>query len=459
LSVASVVVDVTAAHSLHATLCCLLVLVLVCVVAPSTAAPPPRPLCDACGEPFEATAEAHGLALSVERSVATVTVHRNGSATWLVRNRLGDTGTAERLRSNTGLLTDVADGAMWDAEFLGASVSGDVVTLRYREAGFAERSVGGVFRSGAFTERYGYRTLDGLGADHLVVVAPDGTAVDWAVPGATVSGDAGRMTLTDLERGFVTFTPRSSLLGPLFSFLAVVTLVGPTVALNALVGIGLPAATFGLFVGALGGALSWLAPDLGRVRRRAGVGLATAGVLATLLAFVASVSVLGGAAAPVVGVGVAFVVFGAALSRPPVRESVSYRGLVAAAALGVVLAAGSTLAAALATNQNGLTRSLLASLPPLAPVFALLPTGYALGRGRRRLAVGTAMAGAVLALLPTVSLVSPRGGSAVLVVPLAAAYAVGIVLLGAPLLVAGASLGEFDAGRAAGDGPSGHRQP
>ena len=80
---------------LHLCLCCLLIsVVALSVFGPSAAAPPPRPLCDACGDAFERTAEAHGVVLTVERSTATVAVHENGSATWVVRNRLADSPAA-----------------------------------------------------------------------------------------------------------------------------------------------------------------------------------------------------------------------------------------------------------------------------------------------------------------------------------------------------------------------------
>ncbi|WP_240334508.1 hypothetical protein [Halorussus sp. MSC15.2] len=245
-------------RAIRVALCCLLVASLAWSVVPSTAAPPPRPLCDACGESFEATAASEGVTLSVERSTATLTVHGNGSATWVVRNRLADSEGVERLRENAGLRTDVADRAMWDTEFLGASVSSaGVLTARYREPNFAERSVGGVLRSGAFTEAYGYRNLDGLGADRLVVVAPDGMRVGRTVPGATVSADGRRTTLTEFDDGgFVTFVPADTALEPVSSALAIWSLLGPVVGTNLLLYAVLPASVFGLLVAALGAGIS-----------------------------------------------------------------------------------------------------------------------------------------------------------------------------------------------------------
>ena len=417
---------------------------LTAATVPAASAPPPRPLCDACGDSFETTAASHDVDVTVERSTATLSVHRNGSATWVVRNRLADADGLDRLRENASLRAEIADRAMWDAEFLGAAVSSsDVLTLRYREPSFAAESVGGVLRSGAFTEAYGYRNLDGLGADRLVVVAPDGMRVGWTVPGATVADTGRRTTLTRLDRyGFVTFVPEGATFGPVLSVLAVASLLGPAVITNFLTRVAVPTALFGVFVAGACGGLARFGRRVERVAERSGVALSAIGVLVIFLALLTSggVSLFGGAAAPVFGVGVAAVAFGAALSRPGVRERLTYRRLVVGAGLGVLVAAGSTLAAAVAFDQNGLTLSLLTGLPPLVPVLALFPAGYALGAGNRRLAVATATAGFAVSILPFVSLLAPTAQFGPLVVLLATAYAAAIAAVGTPLLVVGMSL-------------------
>ncbi|NHN59181.1 hypothetical protein G9466_08865 [Halorussus sp. JP-T4] len=423
----------------------MLVATLLAATAPAASAPPPRPLCDACGDSFEDTAASHGVDVAVDRSTATLSVHRNGSATWVVRNRLADTDGLARLRANATLRTEIADRAMWDTEFQEATVSqSNVLTLRYREPEFAERSVGGVLRSGAFTEAYGYRNLDGLGADSLAVVAPDGMRVGWTVPGAAVGDDGRRTTLTELDRyGFVTLVPEGATLGPVLSLLAVAALLGPALATNLLTRVAIPSALFGVLVAAACGGLVRFDRRVEPVAERAGAMLAGLGVLAVGLALLSGgVSLLGGAAAPVFGVGAAAIAFGAALSRPGVRERLTYRRLVAGAALGVLVAAASTLAAAVALDQSGLTLAFLTSLPPLVPVFALFPAGYALGAGNRRLAVATATVGFGASLLPFVSLFTPRPQFGPLVVLFAAAYAAAVAAVGAPLLVVGMALAE-----------------
>lgn len=419
-----------------------LVAALVVTVAPGVAAPPPRPLCDACGDSFEATAEAHGVELTVERSTATVSVRENGSATWVVRNRLGDSPGVERLRSNASLRTEIADRAMWNTEFLDANVSSEgVLTMRYREADFASQSVGGVLYSGEFTAAYGYRNLDGLGADRLAVVAPDGTQVGWTVSGGVVSDDGRRMTLTDLDdEGFVTFVPRDATLGPLWSLLAVGSVVAPAFVTNALVGVVLPTAAFALLLGVGVAALPRFGPVAEYVRDAPGRVLTVGGALmAVALLAGGGLSLLGGASAPLFGVAVTFAVFGVALSRSAVRERAGYRTLVAGAILGALLAAGSAVAVAVAFEQRGMTYSLLTSLPFLVPVFALLPAGYAVGRKDHLLALGTAAVGFALPMVLRTSLVSPTGVRPFVVV-FAVAYAVGVVAVGVPLLVVGTSL-------------------
>jgi hypothetical protein len=437
-------------RSLQSGLCALVVVSLAITlvagaVAPAIAAPPPRPLCDACGDSFEATAATHGVDLTVEQSIATVSVRENGSATWVVQNHLGDSAGTERLRSNASLRAEIADRAMWNTEFLGANVSAEgVLTMRYREPDFASQSVGGALYSGEFTEAYGYRNLDGLGADLLVVVAPDGKEVGWTVSGGTVSEDGQRMTLTRLDdEGFVTFVPRDAALGPLWSLLAVGSVVAPTIAANALVGVALPTAAFALLLGIGAAATPRFGPVAERVRDAPGRVLTVGGaVMAVALLAGGGLSLLGGASAPLFGVAVTFAAFGAALSRPGVRERVSYGALVAGAVAGALLAAGATVAVAVASGRYGVTYALLDGLPFLVPVFALLPAGYAFRRGDRLLAGATATVGFALPMVLRTSFVSPTGRVRFILVFLAIAYAVGITVIGTPLLVVGASLAD-----------------
>ncbi|MBV0901729.1 hypothetical protein [Haloarcula salina] len=425
-------------RSLPLLLSVLLVGSLLALAAPVGAAPPPRPLCDACGDQFATTAERHGVSLAVERSTATVAVHENGTATWVVRNHLA--GDGARLRSNATLRRAIGDRAMWDVEFLNATVSrSGVVTLRYREPDFAEPAIGGTFRSGAFTETYGYRNIDGLGADRLVVVAPPGTRVGRPLPDSTVSSDGRQMHITSFDRGgIVTFVPQESAVGPLLSLLAVVTMRGPAVLGNLLTNVAVPAAAFGVLVGAVGGGLSTIRHRLATGARGAGCALAGIGLLVALAPLVAGgLSVLSSSVAPLLGVGIAFVALGLGLSRTGPEWVRSFPALVGVAVGGLAVAVLATAVGTLAVGIRGLTLAMWTSARFLVPVFALLPAGYAVGAGRRRLGVATAVLGFVLALAPTATLYSPFYGFGVLVFVFVLGMAAGVVALGAPLFGVG----------------------
>jgi len=426
------------------TLLCLVCVTLLGTALPAGAAPPPRPLCDACGDSFASTAQSHGVSVTVTHSNATVAVHENGSATWVVHNRLSDSDGAARLRANESLRTAIADRAMWDTELVSANVSDGVMTLRYRETDFAERSIGGAVRTGEFTENYGYRNLDGLGADRLVVVAPEGTRVGWAIDGATVSDDGRRMTLTALNEGsVVTFVPRDTAFGPLLSLLAVGSLLGPVIAVKALAYITLPAAVFTLSTGAAAGGVAWLGWDFRRIRDSAGTVLAGFGTLATALSLFGAVGLLrlSGIAAPLFGGGIALLLCGVGLSRRRVRERAGYRTLVGGAVVGTGIALGATMAGAPLFAPDGFSLQVLSALLGLGPIFVLLPVGYAVGRGNRRLAMKTAVIGFALSVVPVLPVLPTPVGLGVLFVPVATVCAVAVTIAGLPIFLVGVSLG------------------
>lgn len=450
----------------------MLVVSLVAMIAPAGAAPPPRPLCDACGESFEETVEDRGVAvgdefvtypIDVRRSTAEVRVRENGTATWIVRNHLDDSAGTDQLRSNESYRDRIADRAMGDAEFLRANVSdSDVLELRYREDDFAEPSVRGTLRSGEFTSAYGYRNLHGLGADRLDVVAPQEYQVGWTVSGATVSDDGGRMTITELDdNGFVTFVQQDAALGWLWSLFAVAELVAPSAAANALLIAVTPALLFGVVVGiavpvfgrsdgfaaATDRLLSSVGLTVDRLLNAPGIGLAVVGTATTLaMAAIGAVRAVGPSLLPMFGVGIAYAMLGLGISRYGVGERASYRMLGCLAVAGAVVAGAVTFA--FATLATGSPRWLASGIPTLVPVFSLLPAGYALGRGNRRLAGGTAAVGfgvAALSVTPVVAL-GVLGRSFLGVAAVARALSVAVV--GAPLLVVGATLG---AGRSSSD--------
>jgi len=417
----------------------LLVGVVSVVAAPVVGAPPPRPLCDACGDTFETTARGQGVAVSVERSTATVTVHENGSATWVVRNSLR--AGADRLRANTTRRTEIASRAMWDAELLGSAVTpDDVVVLRFREPEFAEPTAGGAMRSGEFTASYGYPNLHGLGADRLTVHAPPGSRIDRAIPGATVEANGTRMTLTDLERqSVVTFVPRDSDVGPLLSLVALASLVGPVVVVNGALLVGAPAL---LVAGVVSTVDYRTEPASVASLDPGGPGLAAIGAGVVVVSLVGVLLGSGGTAATGVGVGVTLAVLGKALARRQVRELASFRRLCGVAVLSAGVAAAVALGVTLLTRGNTLTWSVGGILPLLGPLFALLPAGYALGTAQPTRGVLTAVAGVVVGLEPFVPLYVPLSGLGWLLVAAAVGTTVTALVLGAPLFLVGVGLGQ-----------------
>ncbi|KTG10629.1 hypothetical protein AUR64_08160 [Haloprofundus marisrubri] len=423
------------------------VLIATSLAAPAAdARPPPRELCGFCGENVESAAAEHGLDLTVERSTVTVHVHDNGSATWVVRNRIAEDAAATRLRTNDSLREAIVPG---DPSERSSNIadSGTLVT-RHTESEFAEESVAGTLRSGAFTEGYGYRNLAGLGADELTVVAPEGMRLGWTVSGSTVSEDRTRMTLTEFtdadEGDFVTFVPEDSTFGAVLSPIVVAEKLGPVAALNFGVFVGLPTALFATLVAGVAGAVSWLSTRTGRfeqVEGYVGTGLLAVGVLAVVFPLLSgSMLGIGGFDAPVFGIGVGLAAAGLALSATDARKHATFRTVLAGAVGVACLAAAAAIGGAALFGAFGVTTALLSSLPFVAPVFALLPAGYAVGRGERTLGVATATLAFALPVLSWSPLTAPMAGMALLAVFLAGIYAVAIAVLGAPLLLVGASL-------------------
>lgn len=287
--------------------CCLLA--LAALAAPAVAMPPPEGVCGPCGPGFVDAADEEGVAVTVSHSEAAVDVHANGTATWTVRNRVGDDDAAALAEGDA--LDRVAARAVDDADPV-ARLDGGEVVLRYRVDGFAT-PVAGALRVDHFRQDFAVANYDWLGADRLVLRAPDGYRVAGAPPGATVAGDGSRMTVTAYEAPgtFVTLVPRGPLSG-LRGVAAVAATLAPVVAANARRVLLLPTALFGVVVG---GAVVALPPLLGRLGGRGGVPGADGSAGGDGEG--ADVRRLSGRAAALVGaLGVAAAVGGAFLARP-----------------------------------------------------------------------------------------------------------------------------------------------
>ena len=417
------------------------------------AAPPPRPVCAACGEDFAERAAEYGVNLTVTNSTARVTVHENGTATWVVENRLADGAPLERLRTNGTLRAEIADARYWDVDVRSTSVTDDgVFTARYRDSDFARDGAGGAVLSGAFTHEYGYRNLDGLGADRLVVVAPEGMELAQVVPGGTRTADGTRLVLTAYDRGgFLTFVPQGATFGLLRGWLAIAALVGPAVVRNAAVGVLVPAAVVGTVVGLGGRVLGRLEERVSRLVDDPGRALAVAGGVGVALTLLAgAVSRAGSAGAMVFGVCVVATVAGLAWSR--MTPALSFWRVTAGAIVGSAVATVATLVGSLLFAGRIYWFGLDSRLPAVLALFALVPAGYASGSGATRRGILTAVTGVVVALSLTIPLTA-RLWPFTLAQRLTVAVATALVLvsLGIPFLLTGALLARSGADTA-GDG-------
>ena len=423
-----------------------LALLLATSVLPATAAPPPESLCG-CGDAVESGAANHGLDLTAASSTATVRVHENGSATWVVRVRVADADSAamDRFRANATLRADVVDGAVRDTALRSAAVDGDTLVARFHDPGFAERSTG-VLRSAAFTNHHeGYLRLADLGADELTVVAPEGMAVGWSVPGSTVADDGREMTLTSLDERdvghFVTFVPRDAPLAPLRSLAAVGGFVAPTLFRNVGLFVLASGGLFAASVGAVGTSLSWTADRLGTERDTVPTLLVGLGVVttATALVGIAGVGLFGASAGAALGLCLGLATLGVVCSRLARSYRVTAAAAVVAALLGTVVGVGW---AVLVQGVQPGSVSVPTTFAVLLSVFALVPAGQAFARRQRLLAVGTAAVGFLALALAAVPVTAPSVGlTGVFLWVLAVAFP----LLGSPLLVAGMLLARDDA--------------
>jgi hypothetical protein len=414
------------------------------------AAPPPRPVCAACGDAVEERAAEYGVDLAVTNSTARVTVAENGSAAWLVRNELGERASVDRLRENATLRGELADAHYWDVEVVSTSVTDDgVFTARYRDPDFAREGAGDTLLSGVFTHEYGYRNLEGLGADRLVVVAPDGMQIAQTVPGATRTDDRTRMVLTTYDRGgFVTFVPEGATGGVLWGWLAIAMLVGPVVVRNAAIGILVPAGVVGAVVGLGGRALGRLEDMVSEFVDAPGRALSVVGAGGIAFSLLAGAGGRAGVEGVMLfGVSVVAVTAGFVWSRAGTARVTFWRVAVLAL-VGAGMATVATLAGSVLFSGRVYWFGLASRLPTLLALFALVPAGYAVRRGARRRGVLTAVTGVIVALALTVPLTArlwPFTLAQRLVFAVVSALA--LVAVGLPFLIVGSALARVPAGR------------
>ncbi|QLG27428.1 hypothetical protein HUG10_07640 [Halorarum halophilum] len=155
-------------------------------VTPAVASPQPDPVCGACGSSFEEIAENHGVAVNVTHSTATVQIHENGSATWIVTNRVNESA-ASRLSQNSDLLNRIAREAAAEGwglphvyeeggvTFQTASIDDRTIRIQFQDSDAGTRHAGVLVVDYLHSE--GVRGGWILNADRFTLHGPPGTDV------------------------------------------------------------------------------------------------------------------------------------------------------------------------------------------------------------------------------------------------------------------------------------------
>ena len=411
--------------------------VLVTLVTPAVAAPPPEPLCGPC-DGFEAAAADEGVGVDVEHATATVTLARDGSATWTVRLRVDETA-ARTFADDSTLRQTVAEEAIVGrglpslAEPVGLSttVSGETVVVRFRDPDATDREAGlfvvdflrpdGVLTAGT-ADRVILRGPPGttlLAGDAVVDVTDDGRASDTTEStGVTLyDADTSAGDVSRLDDSVVVFGPPDTTAG--VPALAVAATVVPP-WLDAIWRFGWLPTVVGLVFA------SGVAVLVGWVGRRdwepTTVGRRFTGTVGLVALPAVAVVVWGSLPTGFLAALGSYAVVGATAWRRPS----AFRSLAGTTA---VTTAAALVAFGVAVVWSGTPVRAVQTVGLIAPVV-LAP---AVGAARRRLAaVGVGTAGAVLVVA---SVVGPdttglAGAVATVVV------AVGVLLAGPPAAVA-----------------------
>jgi hypothetical protein len=308
------------------------------------ASPRPVAVCSPCERGFVDAASAHGHAVRIERSTATVRVHRNGSATWTVENRLADADPFTDATLRGSVAREAV--AVHDARLLSTGVDGDGVRLRYRTPNAATATPGGALRVDYFRDDPGTVVYAGLGADRLTLVAPPGTVVGRPLPGADVSGR--ELTVTSFEGGrdgpFVTLVPDGDPLAPLWSLVAVALPLAPVVGRNLAALVALPTLVFAGGLGVVARAVSaaGLDPAAADPDRRA-LGVVALGAVVLVHPLAPGAFTPGGVEPLLLAGAAGAVVLGGVLAVPTVRARLSLARLAGLVGLAVVVAVGTAL--------------------------------------------------------------------------------------------------------------------
>lgn len=429
-------------------------LVGVVLATPAAASPRPVQVCSPCERGFVSAAHAHDVNVRIEHSTATMRVHRNGSATWTVENRLNDTTAFENASLHQSIVEEAI--LVHDAHLLSTSVSGDTVRMRYRTPDAATEVSGGVLRVDYFRDDPGAMIRAGLGADRLTLVAPEGMTVGHALPGADVSSREMSVTSFDADGDgpFVTLVPEGDPLAPLWSLVAVTLPLVPVVGRNLAFLVALPTLVFAGGLRAVAWAVSaaGLDPAAANPDRRA-LGVVALALLALAHPLAPGTVVLGGVEPPLLAGAVGLLTLGGALAAPAVRARLSVARLAGLVGLAFVVAVAVGFALRALTNlhvTDHVVRRMLVTLP----IYAVTLVGYAAVHGRLRAALGTAVAAFAFVVATTVPVLSQGGTFYFLGVVLAVVGALAGTVAGIPLFLLGHGLPGPTVGTRRGDAGS-----
>lgn len=143
----------------------------------------PDPICGACGSSFETAASERGVSLNVSQTAASVRIHDNGSATWVVTNRIQnstrDLSTTPDTLARISQRAAVSGGLPQDTEprvtFQSATMENRTVRIQFRDPAAGTRHLGVLvvdyFHSGGSSGGWL------LNADRFSISGPAGTEV------------------------------------------------------------------------------------------------------------------------------------------------------------------------------------------------------------------------------------------------------------------------------------------
>ena len=441
------------------------------ILAPAVASPQPSPVCRFCGSLFETAAEERGVNASVTESTVVVQVHENGSATWVVRNRLGR--GADEFRENPDRLGGTANwllaesyGLPRTASFASARMDGDVAVLTYRDPDAAKRRAGLLVVD--YLHEGGREPWYHVNAERFTVRGPPGTVVtndpesghvgdgidratrngDGADPGGSVTwrGNSSGPVYegTDVEGSpYVVFGPDRSPVTRVRTTAALALATVPIVVGSLRTYLLYQTAVFAFGLAAIVVFLRSRTPG-GRVERWAGIVV----VLGTLGAVVPAVAngiewIFG---PPLFGVGAGLLALHPRtrdrLGTP--REQVLVSGGVLVATFGVLVGLYSALGSAWHDPVEMAIRATAVAFP----LAAMLPLGGAIDADRGQLLGWVGIAVVAFAAVPvaTVNFADPPSGigSGFFAVALAA-LAVLAPLVGTLVIALGWSLAVSDA--------------